>query len=303
MSQARHWCFRHANPTESPEELIELFQADKRVRYLVFQKEKGEENGLIHYQGYCEFSQPLRLAALKKIHNSIHWEARRGTRDQARDYCMKDETRQEGPWEFGNWNSKGSGHRSDLESLYKAARTSKSLLEVAEAHPASYLKFYKAVQHVRQLKALDKPTRTTDLEVILVYGKPGLGKTRYAYEMAPDLYKVPIGKQLWFDNYAGEPDVLIDDFSGNMRLVDVLQLIDRYPQQVPVKGGFVWWCPERIFLTANVHPRSWYDYTKRADSYAALTRRFTKVLHYVEGEEPKEFVGAEIADFFNSFDY
>lgn len=298
MSQARNWCFRHANPTETADELIELFKADKRTRYLVFQKERGEENGLIHYQGYCEFSQPVKLGGLKKIHNGIHWEVRRGTRDQARDYCIKEETRIDGPWEFGEWGQH-KGQRNDLEKLYKLARTSQTLLEVAEACPSSYIRYYKAVQHVRQIQAFDKPTRTTDLQVILYYGPPGIGKTRLAYEKAPDLYAIPLGKQLWFDNYAGEPDVLIDDFSGNLRLVDTLRMLDRYPIQVPVKGGHVWWCPTRIFITSNVHPRKWYDYSQRADSYRALTRRFTQVIRFSDDEEPQVFEDKEVVDFFN----
>lgn len=306
MSQARNWCFRYSNPTESADELIELFKTkDSSTRYISFQKERGEEggeDGHIHYQGYVEFSKQKRLAALKKIHNSIHWEVRRGTRDEARNYTRKEETRIDGPWEFGEWEQT-RGERTDLQELYKLARTSKTLSEVAEAMPGSYMRHYKAVQHVRQMAAFDKPTRTEDLQVILFYGPPGLGKTRHAYEEAPDLYAIPLGKQLWFDNYCAEKDVLIDDFSGNLRLVDTLRMLDRYPVQVPIKGGHVWWCPTRIYVTSNVHPRNWYDYSQRKDSYRALTRRFSRVVMFSEDQEPQEFVGDEVADFFNSFNY
>jgi len=187
-----------------------------------------------------------------------------------------------------------------LEALYKQARTAKTLLEVAEACPSQYIRYYKAVQHVRQIEAFDKPTRQSDLKVFLYYGPPGTGKTRLAYETAPDLYAIPLGKTLWFDNYAGEPDVLIDDFSGNLRLVDTLRMLDRYPIQVPVKGGHVWWCPTTIHITTNVHPRNWYDYSKRADSYRALTRRFTKVIHFLDDETKQEFEGQELINFFNA---
>jgi len=233
---------------------------------------------------------------MKKIHNSIHWEQRRRTREEARNYCMKNDTQIDGPWEYGEFVK--DGQRTDLAALYKAARSSKTLSEVAEAFPSEYIRYYKAVQHVRQLPALDKPTRDTELQVILFYGPPGTGKTRRAYEEAPDLYAIPLGKQLWFDNYAGEPDVLVDDFSGSLRLVDTLRMFDRYPIQVPVKGGHVWWCPSRIFVTSNVHPHSWYDYSTRADSYRALTRRFTRVVEFYDEGEPKEFVGNELNAFF-----
>lgn len=297
VAMARHWCFTINNPVETPDELIELF-IGKKVRYLVFQKEKGESE-TPHYQGYAEFSSPQRLAGCKKIHGTAHWEPRHSSRDNARNYCIKEESRIEGPWEYGEWNTRGQGSRSDLAELYKTARTSKTLLEVAEACPSSYMRYYKAVQHVRQIQAFDKPLRSTELQVILYYGPPGCGKTRRAYEEAPDLYAIPLGKQLWFDNYAGEPEVLVDDFSGNLRLVDTLRLFDRYPIQVPVKGGHVWWCPNIVYVTSNVHPRNWYDYSTRADSYQALTRRFTKVIEFRPDNNNIIYEKDEVINFFN----
>lgn len=307
MSQARHWCFTYNNPTETAEEMIAAFTSKAKIKYLVFQKEKGgeeEENaGTIHYQGYVEFfGSAKRLAALKKIHNSIHWEPKKGNRDEARRYCMEPYTRIDGPWEYGTYNEK-RGKRTDIDALYKLARTKETLLEVAEAMPGAYLRHYKAVQHVRQIEAFDKPKRSDPLQVVLFYGPPGIGKTRLAYDEAPGLYAIPLGKDLWFDGYRGEKEVLIDDFSGNLRLVDTLRMLDRYPIQVPIKGGHVWWCPTKIYLTSNVHPRNWYDYTKRKDSYSALTRRFHRVVFFTEDKEPQEFVGDEVANFFNSFDY
>lgn len=297
--QLRHWCFRYSNPTETSDELIELFKKEPQLRYVVFQKEKGEEGGHIHYQGYVEFKRPKRLGGLKKIHKSIHWEQRRGTREQARDYCMKEDTREDGPWEFGDFGLT-PGARTDLADLYKLAREEKTLLAVAEAMPGPYMRAYKAVQHVRQLEAFDKPNRTTDLEVVLLFGPPGSGKTRMVYHDSPDVYAIPIGKQLWFDGYRGEKHVLIDDFSGNMRLVDTLRLLDRYPIQVPIKGGHVWWCPDKIYLTCNVHPLDWYDYTKRKDSYQALTRRIHRVIQFHEDGDFFELEPDEKQEFFIS---
>ena len=73
----------------------------------------------------------------------------------------------------------------------------------------------------------------------------------------------------------GQSTVLIDDFAGNVGLTQLLQILDRYPVQVPVKGGFVWWCPNVIIITTNVPLEQWYDYSSRQDSLAALQRRIT----------------------------
>lgn len=287
----------------SPDELIESLSNDKRVRYVVFQKERGEERGTEHYQGYIEFKQSMRFAGVSKVLPRAHIELRKGTREQARDYCLKQDSQVDGPWEYGEFTIR-PGSRTDLEALYKAARTSETLTEVAEAHPSAYLKYYKAVQHVRQLGALDKPKRTTDLQVILLYGPPGLGKTHLVREiLAPDVYVLPLktGKTMWFDNYRGERDALIDDFSGKLSLDDLLQLFDKYPVQVPIKGGYVYWCPDRIFVTTNVHPRIWYDYSKRTSSYRALTRRITSVYVFSDAT-PRQYEDLDeeaMINFFN----
>ena len=39
---------------------------------------------------------------------------------------------------------------------------------------------------------------------LCLYGPPGTGKTRFCYDTCPDLWAIPLGKNLWFDNYQGE---------------------------------------------------------------------------------------------------
>ena len=60
-------------------------------------------------------------------------------------------------------------------------------------------------------------------------------------------------KMDWFDGYIGQDTAIFDDFraSGN-RFSYILRIIDRYPMDVPVKGGFVYWNPKYIvFMPKN----------------------------------------------------
>lgn len=75
--------------------------ANKKLVYLVCQAERAPSTGKVHLQGYCQFDNPIALAGLKKISKEAHWEVRRGTHAQARDYAKKEETRANGPWELG----------------------------------------------------------------------------------------------------------------------------------------------------------------------------------------------------------
>ncbi len=96
---------------------------------------------------------------------------------------------------------------------------------------------------------------------------------------------------MWFDGYDNEPNVLFDDFAGRMSkmpLTLLLQILDRYARQVEVKGSFVWWMPTNIAITSNFHPREWYDWTNREESYNALCRRIHQVTEFCE-DEVKEY--------------
>jgi len=138
-------------------------------------------------------------------------------------------------------------------------------------------KFSRFMKTVDRYRLYSKPVRTTDLKVHVFVGPPNSGKTKFVNDRYPDNYSFPIGKDLWSDGYMGQPVVLVDDFSGQMRLVDTLRFLDRYPIQIPKKGGFNWWMPEIIILTTNRHPYHWYDWGNRPLQEEALKRR----LHHI----------------------
>lgn len=240
-------------------------------------------NGTKHLQGCCLLGKQVAWNALQKApypfrgtHNLIM----KGTPKQASDYCKKDGVF----WECGTCpvnatagKSGRQGQRTDIISVVdkiKKGATDKMLLD---EHPAETFKF---LRNIRAVQSLIKPTRSQKLEVILCYGPPGAGKTHWADAKFADHFRMPVSKDFWMDNYQQEKTVLLDDFNGEVKLTFLLQVLDKYPIQIPIKGGFVWWCPDTIILTCNTHPCNWYDYSARQDSYAALARRFTKILKF-----------------------
>jgi len=69
----------------------------------VYQKEKGEEGGNVHFQGYVVYKNARALVGVRKVLPTAHWEIAKGDADQNRVYCTKDDTRLAGtaPSEFG----------------------------------------------------------------------------------------------------------------------------------------------------------------------------------------------------------
>ena len=80
--------------------------SDDRVSYLVYQLEK---NTTEHVQGYVEFKGELMWIDVKQTLSKAHYRFRRGTRETARNYCMKESTRVNGPWELGVWVNEREG--------------------------------------------------------------------------------------------------------------------------------------------------------------------------------------------------
>lgn len=208
---------------------------------------------------------------------------RRGSEQEAAVYCKK-----EGDYYEVGHSSKGPGTRTDVASFHAALKAGKTDLELMEQDFNAFNKFSRTVDRYRLYVP---PTRTEDLVVHLLIGKPGTGKTRTVYEGWPQCYTFPIGKDLWSDGYMGQPEVLVDDFSGQLRLVDTLRFLDRYPIQIPKKHGFNWWCPNVILLTTNIHPQKWYNWEARPEQEEALRRRIHKIWDFdntwTDGEKQK----------------
>lgn len=116
MAQIREWCFTLHHDWEEFTDALQALTTHKWFRYMVYQVERGNETSLLHIQGYIEFKRSLRMNKVKTLMNSpsVHLEPRQGTRKQARDYCMKEESRWANPMEFGEWTEDKTG-RTDLK--------------------------------------------------------------------------------------------------------------------------------------------------------------------------------------------
>jgi len=248
---------------------------------MIFQLEVGE-TGTPHFQGYVEFKQPLRIAAMKKICPRAHFEIAKGSQAQNKKYCTKEEGRLVGPWEYGNFQAGGSGARNDLAAMITTADSTHDLREVIRSDPVTYIKFHRGIEaymfHTR-------PSRTIPPKVMIFYGPTGTGKTKKAFEKYNEVLYRKAPDTTWFDGYYGQSCLLLDDFAGRaskMSLSYLLQLLDRYPIDVQVKGSYVGMLATTIIITTNIHPSLWYDYANREGQYKALARRIHEVWYFPE---------------------
>lgn len=294
MARPTNICFTINNPGETP---ISFDVA--QMHYLVYQREKGS-NGTEHYQGYCEAKTAKTLSSWKTLlgNQGAHIEVRRGTAQQASDYCKKDASRMEGqqPVEFGTMKVTTPGKRNDISSFKDAIVSGKRKRDLLDDHclmMAKYGRFYDTV------RGLYRPERTYARKIYLLIGPPRCGKTRTVMEQhrgenRHTLFDMPLSNgTMWHDGYDGHSHVLIDDFAGaasHITLTNFLRLIDPWnPVQVPIKGGFVWWDPDVIYITTNIYPRDWYKWENRVIQYQAVAERFRAVFDFYEYELGGDF--------------
>lgn len=77
---------------------------------------------------------------------------------------------------------------------------------------------------------------------------------------------------LWWDGYAGEGRLIIDDFYGWIQHHVLLRVLDVYPMRLDIKGSTTYAAWTEVFITSNKHPREWFNkYPWDADD--ALQRR------------------------------
>lgn len=260
--RSKRWCFTLNNPTIEEKEFVNSLlgspptqdMSSLNLTYLIIGKESSQ-TGTPHYQGYLETSSRIGLRSLKSsmiLLTRAHLEPARGTSKQALEYCKK-----EGDWaERGNpMRQKGSERRTDLEDIRSILENEKSLEKVADEHFSLFVQYRRGFEAYLSMKS---PPRNWETRVIVLWGDTGTGKTRFCHAQSEGRSLWIAGDYQWFDGYTGQECVLLDDYRGEYPIQQFLKLTDRYPMQVPVKGGFTNWCPKKMYITSNTDPSTWY---------------------------------------------
>lgn len=267
----RNYVFTLNNPTEDEDTHLQTTCADSDViKYAIWQLECGE-GGTRHLQGYLEFTRPLRIVGVKRLfgNDRLHLESRRGSRDQARDYCRKDDTYVPGGvrFEFGEFQQQ-RGRRTDIEQFRDSIAAGESDEQLFMEQPGMFLRYGQMVQRCRY--AVHKRARR-EVSVIVCHGVTGAGKSHFAWHYRDNdmqqVYKLFQKKPVWFDGYRGEPVLFIDEWEGDPSCCLLKEICDVWPQQGPVKGSSVIAQWDTVIIATNwpriMLDQSWDDAMRR----------------------------------------
>lgn len=284
VSRSKAFVFTLNNPKFEDAQELQQITKQGLCDYMTYQEEQGE-NGTKHLQGYFVLKNRKELPTLKKMFKcQPHFEVRKGSHKQAKNYCQKDDTRVLNGMKFtyGEDYEPEQGKRNDLLAVKETIDGGATEEELWDSHFKEMVKFKNGLTYYASLK---KKKRNFKTLVHVYYGPTGTGKTKQAFEEAgEDCFILspgqnPKGGQLFFDGYIGQEHVILDEFYGNsMAWAQLLALTDRYPQRVMVKGSSMNWAPKQIWITSNQPPWTWYN---NEGLYATLERRLDTIIQFV----------------------
>lgn len=285
MERSRTWCFTLNNYTEEEEDIINSYETNDQVRYLIYGREKGEE-GTPHLQGYIMFYNPKNFKQVKKfLGDRCHIEKSKGTIQQNIAYCSKDDDF----IEFGDKPKMGA--RKDIEDVKKLIQDNVPINDVIMSATS-----YQAAKHAELLFKYQKQPPAMKRNVHWYYGPTGTGKTRQAVEKSGEDYYITMNTLKWWDGYVGQKNVIVDDFRKDFcTFHELLRILDRYPLKVNVKGSSIWLQPTTtdIYITTCFHPEQIYE---TREDVKQLTRRIDEIVYFPE-KDIKEPTSVQLCAF------
>ena len=98
----------------------------------------------------------------------------------SRQYCQKEDSRDSGPWEYGNRPTGGSGkaQAEDWDTWYTLASEGRFKGEIPAKIQIKHLGNLERI-HRQNLKFIDQ----TDVRGVWIWGKPGVGKSHFARQV------------------------------------------------------------------------------------------------------------------------
>ncbi len=271
MARARSYCFtsfKLSLPIEQDGKLPE------GCTYICWGEEVCPTSGRKHLQGFVQFAEAVSIKTVKRRvgDDGLHLERRRGSVKDAVQYCAKDGC-------FKEYGDKPKqGERTDITKCLELVLGGLGLRGIIDTGVN-----YQALRYTEKVLTYKECGRTEPPTIRWYWGETGTGKTRAAITEASESYPGDVwwanGGVKWFDGYDGHEAAIFDDFRPEWcKLAMLLRLLDRYPLQVPIKGGFRQWKPAVIYITCPKPPEECY--LECGEDTKQLLRRVTYIKEF-----------------------
>ena len=239
------------------------------LKWSTGQVEKGHKEETLHIQfGICfDETHGKRFYTMKKYFPTAYIAQARGSNFEIMRYCTKVDTRVEEPFQIGKIGEMRS--RTDIEEFYQALKSGADNYELLENFYSLTTQFgFDKIEKQRDVYFNSKyRDEWRNIETTYYYGDSGVGKTTLIYKKYgfKNVFRVSYYGKFMFNGYNGERVLLLDEFTGQISLTWLNQILDGYPLKVEVKGGERIACFDKIYIISNF---SLYTIYKQQREYA-----------------------------------
>lgn len=213
-SKAKHWCITAFQNFEDIENLLAESE-DSPFTAVCYQEEKSPITGRLHLQIFVSFKERVTSKKIKDIFGKeVHYAVARGTPEQNRIYCSKDETRNREGATWGDF--RGQGRRNDLESAAASIKVQPSFKKFVEENTSISIKYFGSLEKVH--------------------------KTLHSYTPAPNPLFTKSVWMAWLDRELSKPAnnrrvIWVVDRRGNIgKTMYSIELYSRRPEEVYITG-------------------------------------------------------------------
>lgn len=262
--KVRRWVGTWNNPKMSDEEFVEFLENLERLnhlQYAIFQREKGEETGTIHFQFYIDFKNAKKFSWVKKnLPYGCHFKPMRTTATLCKNYCSKEETRVSGPYEVGEF--KEERQRTDYMKARELLMEGCSLEEVEDLYPTTYAQYRNVFKEIYvQQKNKEFGSKCRNIEVYYIYGDGGVGKTSGVYKKHgfKNVFFVHRYEKYLFEGYNYQDVVCFDEYDSQIKITEFNQLLDVYPNTLRGLGKEYQACYTKVYILSNLPLNKQYN--------------------------------------------
>jgi hypothetical protein len=246
------WCF-----TDFLEKnVVSGYSEHPDIRAIAWAIENCPKTDRLHNQGFIQVYEKLGIKQIQKLLDSkCHLECIRGSIKDNESYCSKSSDLKC----IGEFVTKGE--RVDLQCFYELVKDNNDYQLLEMGYASEFIRNHNAIGKIRTilLKEEAKKLSWRKLNIVILLGKAGCGKSRYVRSKSPGVFTVDCEQSFLFDGYEGENEILIDDFNGCIKYNYLLRMLDGHPLPLNVKFGRSHAIYRTVYITTNVHPLHWYS--------------------------------------------
>lgn len=280
----------------SRQAVISVLHSVGSVKCYIVASEKHKD-GTDHLHAWVDYHNKVQWSPTRwDIFDAVSGELYHGNYQTSRDakacaiYCQKEDN-------YDIYNMDLPMTKQQKCAARNKMLLSKSLHEHVRDGTLPLLHSKLFLNALAALRAPTQPVQTESCRGIWLFGESGFGKSHFARDRYPGAYYKTHDK--WFNGYAGEEFILLEDFSNNFSDVsdsaDCLKLwADKWPVHTQVKQGDP--IPLRhtkFIITSQYLPWDFWGLERQLPSLQAITRRF-QFFHFHTLHHPPQEVTLDI---------